>query len=79
MIYEPPPTEFNSLEELISFEGFRFDHYREDEKDILEPQLKELGYNVIEWQMGEYDSFGPLTRIVKTSRPGGGYVWFIYG
>lgn len=69
--YEEFPNE-------ISFSGFNFQNYYEHEKSILEPQLRELGYEVSEWVTGERDSFGPLTRYC-VAKKGNETVRFIYG
>ncbi len=75
-----PVKEYYSLMDIIDFKEFRFDHtYREQEKELLQPQLEALGYNVIKWVPGEQDCFGPLTRLCQTSRGSGEHIWFVYG
>jgi hypothetical protein len=75
-----PVLEYYSLMDIIDFKEFRFDHtYREQEKELLQPQLEALGYNVIKWVPGEQDCFGPLTRLCQTSRGSGEHIWFVYG
>ena len=76
---EEPPTEYRDLEELIDFAVFDFANYREGEGTLLTPQLEALGYTQIQFQMGEHDSFGPLTRTCRTINRWGQVVWFIYG
>jgi hypothetical protein len=66
------------LEDIISFEGFTFKDWRNGEIEILQPQLIALGYIDIKWEMGEEDSFGPLTRTCHASKDGERY-HFIYG
>lgn len=70
--------EYIDLHDTISFEGFDFLKWYEHEKAILQPRLEEQGYEVVEWMMGEHDSFGPLTRICAASKDGKLH-WFIYG
>ena len=33
------------------------------EDNVATPALEKLGWSVTCWEMGEYDSFGPLSRI----------------
>jgi hypothetical protein len=66
------------LEDIISFEGFTFQDWRNGELEILQPRLQAAGYYNIKWAMGEEDSFGPLTRICHASLRGVRY-HFIYG
>ena len=73
-----PPT-YEPLEDLISFDGFDWVMWLRDEKEVLQPRLKELGYSEIVWYQGEYDSFGPLTRVCKAVGPSGELHWLIYG
>jgi hypothetical protein len=68
-----------SLEDIISFDGFRWNEWPTDEKEVLQPQLAYLGYTNIRWEMGEADSFGPLTRICIATDQDGEKVRFIYG
>ena len=74
-----PGIEYKHLEDLIDFEGFSFDKWRTGEVSILEPQLHKLGYHDLVWSMGDFDSFGPLTRVCKAKNSSGEVVWFIYG
>lgn len=67
------------LMKIISFEGFDFERYYNDEVEVLQPRLEELGFKEIEWSMGEADSFGPLSRICKAKTSTGEYVYFVYG
>lgn len=69
------------LHEIISFEGFGFSSktFRDQEKLLLEPQLKELGYSRFFWEMGDYDSFGPLTRVVHMRNSDDEQVKGVYG
>jgi hypothetical protein len=73
-------TEYIALESVIDFADFKYDHtYREQEGVLLVPQLEALGYTHITWQPGEYDSFGPLTRVCRARNRFNEVVWFIYG
>jgi hypothetical protein len=67
------------LHKFISFEGFNYDNYYVDEREILQPQLEELGFSEFEWSMGEADSFGPLTRVCKAKTSNDQIVHFVYG
>jgi hypothetical protein len=48
------------------------------EDETCQPALEKLGYERITFRMGERDSFGPLTRIVRAYK-GGACVEFVYG
>jgi len=71
--------EYVDLSEVIDFSGFSFGDYVNGEKTILQPQLEALGYTDIQWYMGEYDSFGPLTRICQAKSSTGEMTYFVYG
>jgi len=60
------------------WDGFSFCNYMTGEKDILQPRLEAKGYTNIIFSMGEYDSFGPLSRVVN-ARLNGERIKFIYG
>lgn len=46
-------------------------NYIQCEIDVVTPALIAAGYQVLGgWRRGEYDSFGPLTRWVKTKKDG---------
>ena len=72
-----------NLGDIISFARFHFNvstsKIIQQEKEILEPQLLDLGYTDITWWMGEQDSFGPLSRLCKAIDKKGNEVTFIYG
>lgn len=72
-----------NLGEIISFVNFRFNVSTSvilrQEREILEPQLIDLGYSNITWEMGEEDSFGPLSRLCHATRSDGKDVTYIYG
>ena len=72
---------YPDLAAVISFAGFGYDTatYRRQEVEVLQPQLEVLGYTNIEWLDGERDSFGPLSRLCRTTSPDGIWVTFIYG
>lgn len=70
---------YEDLEDLISFENFSFSYYWRDEKEVLEPQLRQLGFDAFEWHHGEFDSFGPLTRVCFCLDKNGDKKRFIYG
>jgi hypothetical protein len=72
---------YPDLAGIIDFAQFDFDKntYRTQERTILEPQLRKLGYTHISWSTGESDSFGPLSRLCKTKSRDGIWVTFIYG
>lgn len=40
------------------------------EQEVAEPALNDLGYSVEKWVTGEYDSFGPLSRIAHVIKDG---------
>lgn len=70
---------FIDLDELLSFKDFSYRNYTQGERDILNPQLQEMGYTDIQWYMGDSDSFGPLTRVCYMKNPDGEIVRGIYG
>jgi len=72
---------YPDLAGIIDFANFDFDKntYRTQERTVLEPQLRALGYSRITWSTGESDSFGPLSRLCRTTSPDGIIVTFIYG
>lgn len=72
IVYEP-------LEDVIPFNGFDYANWKRHEDDILAPRLAKLGYTDIFFGMGEFDSFGPLTRICYCKAPDGSRKRFIYG
>ena len=76
-----PETEitYYSLQDLLSFSLFDFEHYHRDEVEILQPQMEAMGYTDFEWSMGEYDSFGPLSRVCKATSRDGARMAFVYG
>lgn len=71
--------EFIDLDELLSFNGFNWKRYSTGETEILQPQLEKMGYSNFRWVMGEYDSFGPLTRVCHMTNSDGEQVRGIYG
>jgi len=72
-----------NLAEVISFAEFRFNvptsAIVRQEREILEPQLADLGYTDITWWTREEDSFGPLSRSCKAIDNNGDEVEFFYG
>jgi hypothetical protein len=77
---EKQQIEYRPLWEVISLTGLLYDYtYRWQESDLLEPQLLALGYTNIQWQDGERDSFGPLTRVCSANDKHGTRVYFVYG
>jgi hypothetical protein len=75
-----PAIEYKELHTVISLEGLRYDlGFATQEVELLQPRLEKLGYSHIKWGMGEYDSFGPLTRTCMARNQNGEVVWFFYG
>jgi hypothetical protein len=74
---------YRNLGDVISFARFHFNvptsAIKRQEREILEPQLIDLGYTDITWWMGEEDSFGPLSRLCRAIDKHGDEVTFIYG
>lgn len=72
---------YPDLAGIIDFANFDFDKntYRTQERTILEPQLRALGYSSITWSDGETDSFGPLSRLCRAKSRDKIWVTFIYG
>jgi hypothetical protein len=70
---------YEALEDVIPFAGFDFVMYYQGERELLKPRLEALGYTKIKFEMGEYDSFGPLTRVCKAKDAEGKDRRFIYG
>lgn len=63
----------------LSYAGFDWKDYRGSEKSVLQPQLEALGFRVTRWGMGEYDSFGPLSRTAQLVDVNGVTITFSYG
>lgn len=63
---------------VIEYKGFSYTDYRNGEREIIEPQLKERGYTNIQFFNIEADSFGPLIRGIHTVKDGKP-VEFYYG
>ena len=77
---ETPATEYIELSSIVDFTDFKYDDtYREQEGVLLTPQLEALGFTHIAWMPGEYDSFGPLTRVCRAKNRFNEVVWFMYG
>lgn len=70
-----------NIQDLISFKDFDFSTatYRQQEIEILQPQLEAYGFTDINWYDGERDSFGPLTRMVSAVHPDGNLIEMFYG
>lgn len=62
----------------LSWKGFNWSSPLTSELEILEPQLAELGFRDFHWRMGEYDSFGPLSRYCTMTDRFGQHVQFVY-
>jgi hypothetical protein len=64
----------------LDLDGGAFDHrdYHQEEQTKIKPALERKGFTMISFSMGEQDSFGPLSRIVRGVLNGKGYL-FIYG
>lgn len=72
--------EYESLDSLgLNWEKFSYEEYFQSELRILKPQMEALGFTSIYFQMGERDSFGPLSRIVYATDMEGNARQFIYG
>lgn len=76
---EESAEQYLELMDHIDFAGFDFGSYAQHEIKLLQPQLEAVGYTRIRWMMGDYDSFGPLTRICRAINPDGKVVKFVYG
>jgi hypothetical protein len=61
-----------------AMEKFSFGNYYNDEEKVIKPALEKLGYSNIRFSMGEYDSFGPLSRVI-TAIKNGQTVTLVYG
>ena len=71
--------EYESMPEEVKFDNFDFREYWKGETTILTPQLESLGYTNIRFSMGEYDSFGPLSRICHCRDSNNKQHHFVYG
>ena len=59
---------------------FSFDHYRRDEKELLDNRLWAKGYKKVgEWRTTEGDTWGPLSRACRYKTPEGEVVDVWYG
>ncbi len=75
------PDEYTDLHEILPDDvwgEFSYADYYNGEQNILKPALEKLGYYDVRFYMGERDSFGPLSRVVKASHPDGA-IRAIYG
>lgn len=54
-------------------------NYHTWERQVATPALIDHGYAIVRWYMGDYDSFGPLTRCVEAYDSNGNLHKFIYG
>lgn len=71
---------YRDLSDVIVLTGLTYDeNYINQEKELLTPRLEAVGYTNIQWQDGERDSFGPLTRVCSATDRYGNRVYFIYG
>lgn len=71
---------FTELYSVIPWPAaFDYSNYRHDEAALLQPLLEAAGYRNVSFHMGECDSFGPVTRIVRARTSQGARVAFIYG
>lgn len=64
---------------VIEAKGFSFDDYFDGEQRIMKPELESKGFTDITFHMGERDSFGPLSRIVRATDANGNRRTFMYG
>lgn len=80
-MYNQPASAYEDLTDVISFSGFGFssETYRQQEVELLQPQLEALGYTEIIWLPGEADSFSPLSRVCRAFDKDGELHWFFYG
>lgn len=58
--------------------GFNFGEYYSGEQKILKPALERKGFRDVRFFMGECDSCGPLSRIVRATKDGRRHEFF-YG
>lgn len=59
----------NLHEILPSLPEIDYEHYVESERDIIAPALMMAGYRLIgSFYTGDGDSFGPLTRCIRTDK-----------
>jgi hypothetical protein len=72
---------YRPLSDVIVLTGLHYSRetYREQERELLQPRLEAVGYVNIQWQDGERDSFGPLTRVCSATNSFGERVYFVYG
>lgn len=49
------------------------------ERDVAKPHIEAAGYRHVTFHMGEADSFGPLSRIVRAIGPDGEKKEWMYG
>lgn len=73
---------FGVLEEEFGVkfpENFRFEEYAADEDAVLKPFLENANFCVVGFYMGESDSCGPLTRVIRCFDPNGKPRRLVYG
>ena len=69
---------FDTIGTKVSMSNYCWPLYWLWEDCIAASRLKELGYTMVTFHMGEQDSFGPLSRIVRCKKGGVSYE-FVYG
>ena len=72
--------EYESLDDFcIDWSKFKYSDYYKSEQDLIKPVLQNSGFTHVQFSMGEYDSFGPLTRVVIAKDNNGRVHKFVYG
>jgi hypothetical protein len=74
--------EYESLYEIIpqeTWNKFSYSRYGEHEVKVLSPYLESIGFTRIQWETGEKDSFGPLSRICHCIDKEGNFRHLVYG
>jgi len=71
-------ADFGRIGDHVSFEGFDFSNWRNHERELLTPRLEKAGFSDIEFDYGDRDSFGPLTRVARMTDNEGrrGKAWY---
>lgn len=66
------------LEICVGLCGGNNESYVEQEQRLVR-RLSQHGYHCSKFQMGEHDSFGPLSRVVMVTDKDGVSEWYMYG
>ena len=62
--------ELTAQEILDSIKDIDFQNFYDSEEKLINPVLLSNGFKIFQWYHGDYDSFGPLSRVVTVEKNG---------